>query len=108
MRVTPFVLIALGLVVGWWWHASLEARDRANHAALEACEQGRVQLLDGTVSFKSVRLGRDARGILALKRTYLFDYSEDGESRRHGFVRLAGREVELVGLGPTLVHGGSA
>jgi len=38
----------------------------------------------------------------------VFDYSEDGESRRHGFVRLAGREVELVGLGPTLVQGGLA
>ena len=106
--MTPLLLLLGGGLLAFWWHASLEARDRANHAAIEACEQGRVQLLDGTVSFKSVRIGRDARGAFALKRTYLFDYSEDGESRRHGFVLLAGREVELVGLGPTLVQGGSA
>ena len=104
----PLYLLLGGALIAWWWHASIEARDRANHAALVACEQGRVQLLDGTVSFKSVRIGRDGSGRMALRRTYLFDYSEDGESRRHGFVLLSGREVELVGLGPTLVPGGLA
>ena len=104
----PLYVFLGGALLAWWWHTSLEARDRANHAAIEACEAGGVQLLDGTVAFKSLRIGRDGRGALALKRTYLFDYSEDGASRRHGFVLLSGREVELVGLGPTLVHGGTA
>ncbi len=106
--MTPLYVLFAGALLAWWWHASVEARDRANRAALGACEQGRVQLLDGTVAFKSVRVGRDSHGALVLKRTYLFDYSEDGESRRHGFVLLSGREVELVGLGPTLVQGGLA
>jgi hypothetical protein len=106
--MTLLVLILCGALLALWWHASVEARDRANLAAHEACERAGVQLLDGTVSFKSLRLARDEHGALALRRTYVFDYSEDGASRRHGFVMLRGREVELVGLGPTLVQGRAA
>jgi hypothetical protein len=51
-----------------------------------------------------LRPARDATGRLALRRTYVFDYTEDGASRRQGFVILRGHDVEIVGLGPTLVH----
>lgn len=105
--MTLFLLV-LGGALALWWQLSIEARDRANVAAHEACERAGAQLLDGTVSFKSVRLVRDEHGRPALRRTYVFDYSEDGATRRHGFVMLRGREVELVGLGPTLVHGRAA
>ena len=86
------------------WKANVEARTVANQAAHDACERDGLQLLDGTVAFKSWRVDRDRRGRLALRRTYVFDYSDDGTSRRQGFVILRGREVEIVGLGPTLVH----
>jgi len=104
----PLTLIAIAALLALWWHTSIEARECANLAAHEACERAQVQLLDGTVAFKSLRLGRDARGGFALRRTYLFDYSEDGATRKHGFVMLLGRDVELVGLGPTLVQGRAA
>lgn len=106
--MTPLLLLLVGAVLGLWWHTSIEARDQANHAALKACESAGAQLLDGTVSFKSFRFARNDHGQLALRRTYVFDYTEDGEGRRHGFVILRGREVELVGLGPTLVQGNAA
>lgn len=106
--MTPLYLVLAGALLALWWHASIEARDRANAAALDACEQAGVQMLDGTAAFKSLRLVRNPAGALRLRRTYVFDYSEDGASRRHGFVILRGHEVELVGLGPTLVHGNAA
>ena len=106
--MTLFFLVFGVAMLALWWQTSIEARDRANIAAHEACERAGAQLLDGTVSFKSLRLVRDERGRPALRRTYLFDYSEDGATRRHGFVMLRGAEIELVGLGPTLVHGRAA
>lgn len=98
------VAVAVGLVV-LWWRASIEARDRANVAAADACRESGVQLLDGTVAFQRVRAARHEDGGFALRRTYVFDYTDDGHSRRQGFVILRGREVELVGLGPTLIAG---
>lgn len=95
----------LGGAVLFWWQASLAARDRANAAAREACERAGAQLLDGTVAFQRLRPARDDDGRFALRRTYVFDYSDDGRSRRQGFVVLRGTEVEVVGLGPVLVHG---
>jgi hypothetical protein len=51
-----------------------------------------------------MRLQRGRDGRMGLRRTYVFDYSEDGETRRQGFVIVSGRRVEFVGLGPTLVN----
>ena len=106
--MTPLYLLLLCGVLLLWWRTSVEARDRANAAAAHACAEAGAQLLDGTVAFKSLRLVRDRHGRLALRRSYVFDYSDDGASRRHGFVMLSGREVELVGLGPTLLNGHAA
>jgi hypothetical protein len=88
----------------WRDPGAFEARVHANGAARDACEQAGVQMLDGTVAFRRLRPARDAAGRLALRRTYVFDYTEDGASRRQGFVILRGHDVEIVGLGPTLVH----
>lgn len=98
----------LGTLLALWWRSSLVARARANAAALAACNEAGAQLLDGTVAFRRLRLIRDRRGRLAFGRNYVFDYSDDGASRRQGFVMLAGDEVELVGLGPVLVPTRSA
>lgn len=97
-----FVLVVAVLL--FLWRAAVEARAIAFHAAHEACERAGLQLLDGTVVFKSWRAGRAAGAGLQLQRTYLFDYSEDGATRRQGFVILRGHQIEIVGLGPTLVE----
>jgi hypothetical protein len=103
--MTPLYILLAGGVLALWWRTSIEARSIANLAALRACEDAHAQLLDGTVAFRSMRLSRGTTGVLRLRRTYGFDYSDDGSSRRHGFVVLAGHDVELVGLGPILVSG---
>jgi Protein of unknown function (DUF3301) len=96
------LLISGGLAL--LWRTSVDARAIALEAAQRECEGAGLQLLDGAVVFKSWRFARDAGSRLGLERTYLFDYTDDGSSRRQGFVILRGHRVELVGLGPTLVR----
>ena len=91
--------LLLGLIgIAWAWHATLRARERANAAALETCERSGAQLLDGTVAFRGLRPARGADGRLRLRRTYVFDYSHDGVTRRQGFVILLGTSLEAIGL----------
>jgi Protein of unknown function (DUF3301) len=103
MEEALWFALAFG-VVALFWKASVEARAAANEAAHTACLDAGVQLLDGTVVFRSLRLARGRDDRLGFLRHYVFDYSDDGLSRRQGFVTLRGRDVELIGLGPTLVR----
>ena len=98
-----FLAIVALILAGWGWHASLAARELANRIAADTCNRAGVQLLDGTVSMLRLTLARTADGALALRRTYVFDYSDDGYSRRRGFVVMAGLSLESVGLEPGAV-----
>jgi hypothetical protein len=91
------LLLALVTVAGLW-HSSLAAREAANQAASETCTVTGAALLDGTVAFRSLRVVRGDAGRPQVERTYLFDYSTDGSTRRQGFVVVSGRHVESVGL----------
>ncbi len=94
----------VGLVlIAWGWHASLAARELANRIAADTCNRAGVQLLDGTVSMLRLSLAQIEGGGLALRRTYVFDYSDDGYSRRRGFVVMTGLAVDSVGLEPRAV-----
>ena len=98
-----FLGILALVLLGWAWYANLRARELANRIAADTCERAGVQLLDGTVSVLRVAPARGADGTLALRRTYVFDYSEDGATRRRGFVVLTGLDLDSVGLGPRAV-----
>jgi hypothetical protein len=102
MLLFLFSLISFMVLLAFW-QSAMAAREVANRAARGACERDHAQLLDGTVAFQRLRLARGTAGRMTFRRTYVFDYSDDGESRRQGFVILLGRRVEIVGLGPTLV-----
>jgi hypothetical protein len=93
-------VLAAGLAVACLlWHSALEAREAANRIAREACSRAVVQLLDETVAFAGFRLRRSPQGgCPRLLRTYTFDYTSDGFVRSQGFVVMAGRQVEAVGL----------
>jgi len=95
--------LAGGAGLAWLvWHSALEAREAANRIAREACSRAVVQLLDGTVAFAGFRLSRSAHdGRRRLLRTYTFDYTSDGFERAQGFVIMAGRDLEAVGLAGT-------
>jgi hypothetical protein len=92
--------VALLALLAGFWYSSLAARELANRLAMETCESANVQMLDGTVAIHRLRLVRSGDAPLAWRRTYVFDYTEDGFSRRRGFVVLTGDTVDTVGLGP--------
>ncbi len=93
-------MIAIAAAVAWFWQSSLAARESANRAAAEACERLSLQLLDGTVAFARMAIVRNGAGHLALRRTYVFDYTADSIARRQGFVVLLSQQVESVGYAP--------
>jgi len=102
---------AAGVLAGGYkiWQLSLDAREAANRIAKDTCSRAVVQFLDGTVAFAGFRLMRDAKGRRRLLRTYTFDYTSDGFERTQGFVVLAGRRLEAVGLAgsPTRIPTGT-
>lgn len=90
-----FVFAAVAL-----WMDSLRARERAVAAGREACKRYGVQLLDETVAFARLRLARDEAGRLRLRRTYVFEFSETGDNRRHGAIVMLGARLEDLRLEP--------
>jgi hypothetical protein len=95
---TLLALLVAMLAAAWFWHDSLGARESANAAAMEACQGTGAALLDGTVAFRRLEPVRVAGGSLQFRRTYVFDYTLDGVTRRQGFVVLTGRSVDSIGL----------
>jgi len=94
---TALVLLILAAAIAWFWQDSLAARERANAAAMEACQRLSLQFLDGTVAFARLQLIRGTRNPLALRRTYAFDYTANSIERRQGFVVLTDHHVDSVG-----------
>ena len=82
------------------WLDSLRARERALRAGRAACERYDLQFLDDTVSFARIRLKRDEEGRLRIARTYVFEFSDTGNNRRHGAIVMLGGELEDVQLEP--------
>jgi hypothetical protein len=95
------LLIAAGALL---WLDSLRARERALQAGRSACERYRVQFLDDTVSFARMRLARDDEGQLRIARTYTFEFTETGNSRRHGAIVMLGHELADLQLEPYRVQ----
>jgi hypothetical protein len=91
------IVIAAGI---FFWIDSLRARERALAAGRSACTRYGVQLLDETVQFAQLRLGRDEAGQLCLRRTYTFEFSDTGDNRRHGAIVMLGGELQDLQLEP--------
>ena len=79
---------------------SLRARERAVRAGRDACRRYELQFLDDTVSFARLRLARDDEGRVKLVRTYTFEFTETGNTRRHGAIVMLGQELLDIQLEP--------
>ncbi len=93
------VLAVLGLSV-WFWLHSIRILELAREAGRQACARADVQFLDDTVASTSLSLARDDDGRRILRRTYRFEFSETGDSRREGEVIMLGDRVESVTMEP--------
>lgn len=96
-------LLGLGLAVLFALD-SLRARERAVRAGREACQRYGLQFLDDTVSFARLRFARDEEGRLKMLRTYTFEFTETGNTRRHGAIVMLGQELRDLQLEPYRVQ----
>ncbi|OIR19749.1 hypothetical protein GALL_06330 [mine drainage metagenome] len=93
------LLLVLG-AVGWFWLHSIRILELAREAGRQACARADVQFLDDTVASTRLQLARDRHGRRILRRTYRFEFSETGNSRREGEVVMLGERVETVTMEP--------
>lgn len=92
-------LVALGMV-GWYWLHSIRILELAREAGRRACARAELQFLDDTVASTKLALTRDDNGRRILRRTYRFEFTETGNSRREGEIIMLGERVETVTLEP--------
>lgn len=91
-------IIAIILLLGWFWRDSLRAREIATALCRAGCERSQVQLLDQTVALRRLGFRWLPQG-LRFRRVYRFDFSEEGIGRRTGYLILIGQELEGISLG---------
>jgi hypothetical protein len=97
--LTEIIVILLLVGVLWFIADSLKAREAAHAAARKACEEAGVQFLDDTVSQMRLKLARDNEGRAVVERWFRFEFSDSGDDRQQGTVRLKSNRVLEINLG---------
>lgn len=92
------LLLGALAAIGWYWYAGMHARDQAVVVGRRACSEAGVQFLDESVALSRIRLARNGSGQLQFQRDYHFEFSDTGNNRRPGVVRLLGDRVEWISL----------
>jgi hypothetical protein len=100
MGVWETLLAVAAIAGGWLLYEALRAREAAIRLTREACRQQGLQLLDDTVHGTRLSFARDAEGVVRVRRTFEFDFSEDGINRRSGRVVMLGARMETLQLEP--------
>ena len=91
------LLAALG-ALAWYWYAGMNAREQAIAIGRRACAESGVQFLDDSVALSRTRFARNHDGQLQFQRDYRFEFSDTGNNRRPGTVRMLGDRIEWVNL----------
>jgi hypothetical protein len=94
MSALGLLLIILLLVL--FWHINTRSRDLAIQTARHVCKTRGVQFLDGTAVLQSIRPVIKGEQGPGFRRTYTFDYSEDGIARRTGCIIMHNTGVSAV------------
>ncbi len=92
-------ILAIIVLVGYWLH-SIRILELARTAGRQACRKAELQFLDDTVASTHLALDRDATGRRTLRRTYRFEFTETGNSRREGEIIMLGEQVASVTMEP--------
>jgi hypothetical protein len=100
MEFTSWLFLLLLAACVWYWLDSLRALEFARSTGRRVCENADVQFLDDTVARVELRLVRDEFGRRVLRRTYRFEFSETGNSRREGLIVLLGHKLDSVTMDP--------
>jgi hypothetical protein len=100
MDVLSLLALLVIIALGWFWLHSIRILEIARDAGRRACAKEELQFLDDTVASTSLALDRDASGRRILRRTYRFEFTETGNSRREGEIIMLGERVESVTMEP--------
>jgi Protein of unknown function (DUF3301) len=92
-----FIFIA---ALGWYWLNSLHALEIARKIGKHACDELDLQFLDDTVASTKLGWGRDHSGRRVFRRTYRFEFTETGNTRREGLLVLLGDKLESITMEP--------
>jgi hypothetical protein len=87
-------------VLAWYWFNSMHALEIARKTGKQRCEELGLQFLDDTVASIGLGLARDQTGRRVFRRTYRFEFSETGNSRREGRLVLVGNRLESITMEP--------
>lgn len=93
-------ILLLGMfgAVGWYWYAGMQVREQAVAAGRRACADAGLQFLDDSVALSRTCFARNGHGPLQFQRDYRFEFSDTGDNRRPGVIRMLGNRVEWVSL----------
>jgi hypothetical protein len=100
MDIWSLLALMVLVALGWYWLHSIRILELAREAGRKACAREDLQFLDDTVASTKLALARDANGRRILRRTYRFEFTETGNSRREGQVVMLGDRVESVIMEP--------
>ena len=95
-------LLAIGVIV-IVWNDSLRAREHALAEGKRACERHGLQFLDQSVECVSLWPARNGAGRLVLRRVYRFEFSDNGNNRRSGYIVMLGDEEQSLTMEPFLL-----
>ncbi len=90
-------LILITLII-WFWLDSARARELATAICTRACDMRGVQFLDQTVALRRIGIAKSVNG-LRLRRTFRFDFSEEGITRHTGHIIMLGSNLQEFSLG---------
>ncbi len=93
--LSGILLIVLAI---WFWLDSARAREMATAICAKACEMRGVQFLDQTVALRHIGISRTDGG-MRLRRTFRFDFSEEGVTRHTGHIVMIGIQMQEFSLG---------
>ncbi len=96
--MSDFIPLLFLLAVAWFWLDSARSREAAIRICAAACRERDIQFLDQTVGLRRIGIGWTNSG-LRLRRTYGFDYSEEGVERHSGHLVMLGSRVEDLSFG---------
>jgi hypothetical protein len=94
---TLITLALIGIGALYIWRSG-EFKGRARQLARAHCKQLELQLLDDSMVIVGLWPVRDARGRLALRRRYQFEFASTGDRRYVGWLALEGLQLQQIEL----------
>jgi len=91
-----WLILIFILAVLWYWWDTLQSKEIARVAGINACDRNSVQFLDDTVELKKIWLRRNSRGNLQICRLYFYEFTSDGAQRYQGRITMLGKNIREV------------